>query len=556
MPTLKTGAFTPVIPPYYIGQKLHSLTVGNDALSIIDPQTCDLPDAFFSKILNLFWQVKTFDVTVEWTFNDPPEINDAQVSYFPSKTGTQTEADVPLINPILQPNPEDPEGDQIPTNPYRDLPTGLVFGNVKFVETPYLEDRDAARQAVRETYDIFTHSSDFTLKTTSASAYLAERGALEGNFNIYFFDWTQRVQQKLNQFQGKTDDRSLIWIADLQRQLQVIPDIKERFLQDHITPWITSLDYSYYVVNQSNDEGFAIATLAKSYDLIMKMAVLREEDLEMFELSGGFKAGLDFLQAHYLKRFGVDCLPVRRGFDSKPSRFPCGFYFDTVAQKYKSTAVILPFIDVPGYTNFGWKSEVQEEYTASSKICESVGTVNRIATKSISFYPLYNGLTGVQSTCLGLDVTRVRNADESVIGTGTVYGGQFANCPLEPGGVSEIYTISMNYEAAWNSKGESIDPGPAPDFNQYSPEANGYVYSGPYFSGNSYDQAGQYFADIANAVATIKQAGNAEVGMLRFKNQADDLIFEAPIFGNVAAWEKFDVTYKIKTLWQDTVPAP
>lgn len=551
MPRLKTGAFTPVIPPYYIGQKLHALKINDDQQSVIDPQTCDLPEQTFTQVLNLFWQVKTFDVTVEWTFKEPPSLNNAVVSYYPSRSGSKTQTDIPLIDPILQQDPEDPESDPLPTNPYRDLPTGLVFGNVKFVETPYSENRDSARQAVRETYNIFTHSGDFTFKTTSTSAYLTERGALADNFELYFFEWRQRVQNKLAEFQGKTDEKSQIWIADLQRQLQVIPEIQAQFLEDYITPWISSMDYQYYQVNQSIDEGFQLATLAKSYDLIMRFAVLREEDLEMFELTGGFKAGLEFLQAHYIKRFGVDCLPVRRGFDSKSSRFPCGFYYDQTVQKYKSTAVILPFMDVAGYDKFGWKAEVTENYTASKKICESVGTVNRIGTKSILFSPLYNSLTGLQSTCLGLDLARVRNADESVIGAGIVFGGQFANCLPDGGGAGEVYEISMSYDAAWDTKGESIDPGPAPDFSEYNPEANNYVYSGPYFSGQSYNSAIQWFSDIANAVKTIKLAGNAQIGMLRFKNQSDALIFETPIFGNVVAWDKFDVTYKVNTLWEN-----
>jgi len=555
MPTLKTGAFTPVIPPYYIAQKLHSLTLNNDVLSIVDPQTCDLPDANFSTILNLFWQVKNFDVTIEWNFNEPPEINNAQIEYFPSKQGSQTQVDVPLIDPILQPDPEDPEADLIPTNPYRDLATGLVFGNVKLVETPYPENRNDAREAVRATYNIFTHSNDFTFKTTSTSAYLQERGALQGDFNTYFLQWTQRVQTKLNELQGKTDAKSLIWIADLQRQLQAIPGIKQQFSDDYITPWIEAMDYDYYTVNQSNDEGFAIASLAKSYNLIMQLAVLREEDLEMFELLGGFKNELDFLQAHYLKRFGVDCLPVRRGFESRALKFPCGFYYDEISQKYKSTAVVLPFIEVSSYDQFGWKSEVVQNYTASSKICQSVGTVSRTAQKSLSFFPLYNGLSGVQSTCLGLDNSRVRDADEAVIGDGTVYGGQFALCPPEDG-TSEILTVQLQYAQAWNTKGESIDPGTPQNFSEYSPEANQYVYSGPYFFGQSYDAAAQYFADISNAVLTIKNGANAEVGMLRFVNKTDDVIFEAPIFGNSVVWEKFDVTYKIKTLWEDLVPTP
>ena len=117
MPKLKTGAFTPVIPPYYIGQKLHALKIGNDQQSVIDPQTCDLPEETFTQVLNLFWQVKTFDVTVDWVFNDPPDLNDAVITYKPSKVGSQTETDVPLINPILQPDPEDPEAPVGPSSP-------------------------------------------------------------------------------------------------------------------------------------------------------------------------------------------------------------------------------------------------------------------------------------------------------------------------------------------------------------------------------------------------------------------------------------------------------
>jgi hypothetical protein len=541
---LKTGAFTPVIPPFWAARKLHDVVFA-DVLTGINPAACNLPDLDITVALNLFWQVKTYEVKTEWTFKDPPTIEDATPTYFPSKSGTVTKTGIPLINPR---NVQDPEGDpedQISTNPWRDNPIGVVTGNVDFVETAYPEDRDTARNNIRETYTLFTAPDSFQFFCSSTEPYLYERGQILQNFEVYFNEWTARVQAKLDTFINDQSTRGVLWAADLQRQLDAIPQIRIQFKNDYLDPTIEAYDYQYYTVNNGQDSNFILASEIKTYGLLIKNAVTREEDLEMFELLKGFEQKLNFISWHYLRRYGIECLPVRYAFQSEAGEFPCGFYFDSVTGKYNATMTVLP--KIPAYSNYGWRLDVEKPYTAQQRNFNgSISTVNRIAKKSLAFGPQNN-------TLLGLQIDRVRDLDPQLVGGGEVHGGNYFG--YDEGGGEINATISLDYLQVFNDIGDSIDPGEPSDFNElYGVEdANQYVYSGDYFSSPSYATATTFFADIANAVTELRNAGNGEVGKLRFVSKTDEIIYETPIFGNIGAWEKFDLTYKIETLWADAV---
>lgn len=543
---LKTGAFTPVIPPFWAARKLHAVFF-EDPLTGVDPAACNLPDLDIKDALNLFWQIKTYDVTTEWEFKEAPTVEGSIITYTPSKTGTVTKVDVPLINPR---NVQDPEGepeDLIPTNPWRDNPIGLVTGNIDFVDTEYPTDRNAAREAVRQTYTIATVSGSFDFFCSSIEEYPYERAQFIQNFEVYFSEWTARVQSKLETFIEDTSPRGVLWTTDLQRQLLKIPEIYADFKIKYFEPTIARYDYEYYVTNNEQDFNFKIASEIKRYSLDLKNLIAIEEDLEMFDLLKGFEQRLNFLSWHYLKRYGVECLPVRYSFQSESGEFPCGFYFDSVAGKYNATMTVLP--NIPGYSDYGWKLTVEKPYIALQRnFSGSITNINRIAKKSLTFKP-------ANRTFLGLELERTRDIDPQLIATGEVHGGNYFGYDEEGGEISG--TISLSYEEAFDEIGDQIDLGDPPDFNTIlqDPNANDYVYSGDYFSPLSFAGAIGFFQDIATAVQDLKVAGNEEIGKLKFVSKEDELIYETPIFGNIGAWEKFNVTYKIKKRWdEETTP--
>jgi hypothetical protein len=541
---LKTGAFTPVIPPFWTARKLHDV-VFEDPLTGIDPAACNLPDLDINTALNLFWQVKTFDVTTEWTFQDPPTVQGATVAYFPSKSGMVTKTDVPLINPRNIQDPEGDPGDQIPSNPWRNNPIGLVTGNIDFVDAAYPENRDTAREAIRQTYVLTTAPDSFNFFCSSTQPYLYERGQILQNFEIYFSEWTARVQAKLDTFTGDDSARGVLWTADLQRQLAAIPQIRDRFKADYLDPIIESYDYQWYNVYNEQDPTFSLSSDIKFYDLLIKNAVAREEDLEMFELLKGFEQKLNFLSWHYLKRYGIECLPVRYSFQSEAGEFPCGFYFDSITGKYNATMMILARI--PAYNNFGWTLNFEKPYTALQRNFNgTITTINRIARKSLAFGP-------ANHTFLGLDLERTRDVDPQLVGGGEVEGGNYFGYDDLGGEVSA--TVSLNYLQVFNNIGDSVDPGAPSNFNEILgvTDANQYVYSGEYFPSQSYATATQFFQDIAAGILELRNAGNAEVGKFRFVSKTDEIIYETPIYGNIRAWTKFNVTYKIKSRWDDVV---
>lgn len=545
MITTQTGAFYPAIPPYYASQKLHDVLIGEDELAYVRPQVCNIPQGSsvdFVKMLNIFWQVKTFDAIIDWDFAEPPVIEDAVTTYAPSKNGQITIEDIPLIDPQLEPDPQNPSGPQIPTNPWRDVALGLVVGNLKLVETPYDEDRDQARADVRATYSFNTAPTEFEYVIKSESPYQTERTALVSDFDFYFADWTTRTQATLDSLAGNQSDVAQKWTTDLTRQLSAIPVIKTTFENTHLNPILAAMDASY--ASQGNaDYGFLLASEAKARSMQFRNAVTREEDLEMFDLLKGFERGYKFLPWHYQRRFGAESLPVQRGFDSAPTKFPCGFYFEEVAQKYIATILLRPITN----SGLGWITQASIPYTASKKTCDTVGTVSRFAKKSLSYSVLYSPI--------GTDQTRVKKEKDQIFADGEVWGGQFTNCTGE--GLPEgTFEYQAGFLEVYDVNGDAINAGDPPDINEaaQSEEANTYVYSGPYFSGRNYDGVAAFFADVAQGIKSVFETEIDQVGVFRFKSADDDVIDEFPIYGNPAIWTKFDITYKVKSRWDDPAP--
>jgi hypothetical protein len=534
--TTKTGAFYPAIPPYHAAQKLHGLLIDEDSLSTIDPQTCNIPQGSsvdFVKMLNLLWQVKSFDVTTEWDFNTPPEIENSTVTYYPSKSGQGTQENVTLIDPKLGTDPENPTGPQIPTNPWRDIALGLVVGNIAFVETPYPADRDEARTRLRETYGGL-YAEPFRIVTIKSELpYPQERDNLVDDFNFYFQDWTERTQAILDKLQGNTTAGGLKWIAEMQRHLEVIPEIKTEFENQYLTPLITAMDATF--ASQGNaDPGFQLATNAKNQSFFYRNAITRQEDIELFELYRGFEQGLEFLGWHYQRRFGVECFASQRGFNSESGVFPCGFYFETVAAEYLSAILLTE------KQEFRWMLESTTEYEYPTKFGETISTANTTATKTLEF----------QSSLIGTDATRVRKEALNMFGGGSVSGGAFSELENPP--PSEPLWVTAGFTNLYNA--QTGQPQEVDDPESYGAEADEYVYAGPYFSGRNWNGARDFFANISSALISARETEPAQIGTFRFKSADDDVIYETPIYGNPFIWTQHDITFKVKSLWNDPAP--
>jgi len=543
--TTKTGAFYPAIPPYHAAQKLHGLLIDEDPLSTIDPQTCNIPQGSsvdFVKMLNLLWQVKSFDVATQWDFNTPPEIENSTVTYYPSKSGQSTQENVTLIDPKLEEDPENPTGPQIPTNPWRDIALGLVFGNVAFVETSYPEDRDEARTQLRETYGDF-YAEPFRIVTIkSESPYPQERDNLVEDFNFYFQDWTNRTQAILDKLQGNTTAGGLKWIAEMERHLEVIPEIKTEFENQYLTPLIAAMDATFAAQGNS-DPNFTLASTAKSQNFELRNAITRQEDIELFELYRGFEQGLDFLGWHYQRRFGIECFASQRGFElqkysmanvSGSGVFPCGFYFETVAAEYLSAILLTE------KQEFRWILESTTEYEYPTKFGETISTGNTTATKTLEF----------QSSLIGTDATRVRKEALNMFGGGSVGGGLFSE--FENPYPDQILGVDAQFGVLYNA--QTGQPQEVDDPESYGAEADESVYAGPYFSGRDWSGARDFFANISDALIAARETETAQIGMFRFKSADDDVIYETPIYGNPFIWTQHDITFKVKSLWNDPAP--
>jgi hypothetical protein len=137
-----------------------------------------------------------------------------------------------------------------------------------------------------------------------------------------------------------------------------------------------------------------------------------------------------------------------------------------------------------------------------------------------------------------------------MFGGGSVSGGAFSE--LENPLPSEILGVSAAFVNLYNA--QTGQPQEVDDPESYGAEADQYVYAGPYFSGRNWNGARDFFANISSALITARETETAQIGTFRFKSADDDVIYETPIYGNPFIWTQHDITFKVKTLWNDPTP--
>lgn len=521
----RTGAFFPIIPFNFAATELHSLLIDGDPLSNVLTKSSALKIEP-SKLLNILWQVKKFNVITRWEFKEPGSIYGAIATYNPSKEGEHIEYDVYVTDPAF-----DTSDPPIPTNDWINEPIGFGIGNVKLTETPYPEDRNLARQQIRDSYG----NVDQVGTVYSSSEYPIERSNLIAQFNLSFQNWTDKVTALLAGLSTKPDEIYGSYKTDLQRQLEAIPNIKAANKYDLLDFPLEQFDEEY---SQNSEDPYfyaLIATNAKNQAQYIKDWVDREADLEMFELSGGFKKKYDFKRWHMVKKYGDKCHRVQNAVNSRVVGLPNGFYFDVAEGKLFASANLAPN---PVF-NLGWKYRFEETYTAFfNGSGDDPVPITRLAYKELNFSAM--SYTDSENQ-IGLDVDRLYPNQTFVYGAGSVMGGEYHQ-DVEP------YTLDyeVKYGSFFNEDGDAIqNPNPPESFN--TPEANkdSFVYSGPYFVGPDDSIAREFFSDFGQLARSFLEAENGPIGKFRIESFNETLIDEVPIYGPQAIYQDLTIILRV-----------
>ena len=166
--TLKTGAMIPAIPPSWSATKLHDINIAPETKIL--PASGTITGVDFLELLNLMWQIKTFDLECTATLEDPDFGGDFIFS--PQKTQTITVEDVAIFEQLDTNN--DP-------SPLTDLETAPALARLKFTETEYAEDRAEARQAIRAEF-----SAKLITSRASIHIYIISRCPVGTSISIHY----------------------------------------------------------------------------------------------------------------------------------------------------------------------------------------------------------------------------------------------------------------------------------------------------------------------------------------------------------------------------------
>lgn len=613
---LHTGAFGNALPPYWAARKLHDVYVEYKSANqhdgeiepdqlprpatfvYHDPTACSLPSIDPQKLLNLMWQVKSYEMKVDWELKTPTGFGNEsnfgepvpQVTYLNGKSGTYTLDEIALVSS---------------DNFFSDDPMGVAVGNIYKTTIEYNPDPDIARQQIRDEIDYNFYYASIGPKRIfcSGESYTIQREQVFTNFEQYFAEWENRVVETINAFESVTTERGQKWYNDSIRQLNQIPVIKEMLLQYSLLPVIGDMDTFF---EEYKDKDWELSRKALRLDYFLKDLIAREEDLELFDLYGGFEYNLDFFSWSNIRRHGAECHSARHPFSADtidPIQFPCGFFHDEsqsvnpnkhlLLAKTKGTVILKPT-----FYNFapGWKYTNYVNHTAKRILGEDVGIVNKTSWVEIKF-----SCSPVDGrTFLGTQYDRA--VSTNFFFDGMTYGGDYYTSYLDTEG-TQVWvknTVNTTFDQFFKTNGEAFFPDPPPmsvfpNFSQAiadykDPEcvgganANEFIYSGPFmmwqgvFYGDFWlppspdpetglppcdyltpqepidpevDFSGtiEFFQQALDLAAEYANPIHLDVGMLRFQDQNGSTIYETPIQGNAKIWEKFDVTLTVKDYW-------
>lgn len=531
--TLKTGALVPAIPPSWTATNLHEINIA--AETKILPASAAITGVDFFELLNLIWQIKTFDLECSATFADP-DFGD-EFTFFPQKSQTISIQDVAIF--------EQKDLNNTPS-PLTDLETAPALARLKFTASAYDEDRSAARESIRsqfpQKYNSPNASTFSTAHVTPIADYQTYRAALIADFNTFFDDWTTETQNNFDAFQGVTSHRGTVCSQEFARQLSEIPDLKESYEQKR-SQVIANLDAAYAL-----SEGDPFGVVAKNAILEnfkMQRLLKAEKGLQLFELARGFERQVDFFQWHEITANASQCLPSHAGFSVDDSKFsllgknacfPSGIYFAN--DQVKMAAYLQPrFGESKGLYFFSY--QVQAKAAGEDQY-----TLTKTASKNVRYLGDESSFGGPPA--VGLSAERAVGYQQAE-GNGTIEGGVYYDTQ------GDAYTVAVNYTDLFDQNGQLL--GVFPEFTNFNAlfpdeeaDVNSIIYSGILTYG-SWQPAIEFFQPLADKLQEINEAESVEVGAFKVVDEDDTEFFTGPIFANPYIFEAYNVTYKIKTRW-------
>lgn len=535
--TLKTGAMIPAIPPSWSATNLHDINIAPETKIL--PASGAITGVDFLELLNLMWQIKTFDLECTATLADPDFGDD--FIFLPQKTQTITIQDVAIFEQVDINN--DP-------SPLTNLETAPALARLKFVDTEYAEDRSVARQAIRNQFSvklITSKASEYSFPhITRISDFQTYRAALNSDFEAFFTEWTTETQENFDAFENNTSDRGVFCAEEYARQLAEIPDLKQAYeiKRDQV---LGQLDAAYAASN--NDPNGAVARSAILENFKMQQLLKAEKNLQLFELAHGFERQVDFFRWHEISANASLCLPSFAGFSiddnqaysqGKNASFPSGIFFD--GTNNQMAAYIEP--------RFGTsKGTYTFDYQVQAKNAgESPYTLTKTAEKVVQYLGLKNADGGPPA--VGLSTERAVGYRQA-IGSGNLEGGVFIDAD------KYTNTVGVTYADFFDQDGQPKSPLPDfSDFNALYPDEpediNAIVYSGILVYGN-WQPAIEFFQPVADKLKEINDAESVAVGVFKVLDEDDVEFFNGAIYANPYIFSEYNVTYKIKTRWTGPV---
>lgn len=528
--TLKTGAMIPAIPPSWSATNLHDINIAPETKIL--PASGAITGVDFLELLNLMWQVKTFDLECTATFADP-DFGD-EFNFIPEKTQTITIEDVAIFEQFDSNN--DP-------SPLTNLETAPALARLKFADAAYAEDRSVARQAIRNQFSAKLNTSKGSQYSypyiTRISDFQTYRSAINADFETFFTEWTTETQNNFDAFENNTSDRGMFCAEEYSRQLAEIPDLKQAYeiKRDQV---LGQLDAAYAASN--NDPTGYVARIAILENFKMQQLLKAEKNLQLFELAHGFERQIDFFQWHEISANASKCLPSFAGFSTngRHASFPSGIFFDGTDNKM--SAYIEPrFGASEGKYIFNY--QVQGKNAGGEPY-----SLPGVGTKIVRY--IGQGAGDFGPPAVGLSAERAVGHKQA-FGSGTVEGGQFIDAN------GNMYSMGANYESFFDQEGQPISPLPDfIDFNELYPDEpgdlNAILYSGILQYGN-WQPVIEFFQPLADKVKEINDAESVAVGVLKVLDEDDVEFFNGAIYANPYIFSEYNVTYKIKTRWTGSV---
>lgn len=535
--TLKTGALIPAIPPSWSATNLHDINVAPETKIL--PASDAITGVDILELLNLMWQVKTFDLECTATLADP-DFGDS-FTFFPQKAQTITVSDVAIF--------EQKDTNNVPS-PLTNLETAPALARLKFVETAYNEDRDIARTALRnqfpQRFNSFAASAFSTAHVTRISNYQTYRTAFIQDFNDFFEAWTTETQNNVDAFDGNQSPRGIFCFQEYTRQLSEIPDLKDAY-EAQLNQTIAQLDASFTATD--GDPNGVVAKNAVLQSFKMQQLLKAEKSLQLFELARGFERQVDFFRWHEITVNASQCLPSFAGFSiddnqaglqGKNASFPSGIYF--ADNKPKMAAYLQPrFGDSTGLYLIDY--QVQAKSAG-----EPPYSLTKGGSKTVRYFGAENAYGGPPA--VGLSKERAVGYAQAE-GAGALEGGVYYDAE------GQTNTVAVSYSDFFDQDGQPISPLPEfIDFNALYPEEeedlNSILYSG-FLSYGNWAGAINFFQPVADKLKEINDAEPVVVGVFKVLDEEDVEFFSGPIYANPYIFEDYNVTYKIKTRWTGPV---